>query len=73
MYKYPESRGVKLRANVLVSAAAVGDVGTISHCIPGTDDDAAEECESCFREREEKEDENGEMKNEIMSSTQVRG
>lgn len=50
---------------------AVGDVGTISHCIPGTDDDAAEECESCFREREEKEDENGEMKNEIMSSTQM--
>ena len=51
----------------------VGDVGTITHCIATTDDDAAEECESCFQERDDKEQEDGEMRDEIISSTQVSG
>jgi len=67
---------LRATALILVALAAAeadvlptpGDVGTIEHCIPtGAEGD---ECESCFQEREEDEEENGEEKNVIESPTQ---
>lgn len=46
----------------------VGDVGTIEHCIKGSDDN--DECKSCFEEREEDEEENGEEANGVFSPAQ---
>jgi hypothetical protein len=52
---------MKLTALVLsliIATSIAKDVGTISMCVPNADDE--NECKSCYEEREEQEEENGE-------------